>query len=101
MWNLFGSQTQIILVVRFIIERVYLVCLKVSKVGWWMFQTLSFYFMECGEIPPPVVQVQNVSFRYKDTGVSFLGTDLHLFSNYILIVWWRRLLYYVVVRFLS
>lgn len=31
-------------------------------------KTLSFYFLECGEIPPPVVQVQNVSFRYKDTG---------------------------------
>lgn len=34
-----------------------------------MFQTLSFYFMECGEIPPPVIQVQNVSFRYKDDAV--------------------------------
>lgn len=29
-------------------------------------KTLSFYFMDCGEIPPPVIQVQNVSFRYKD-----------------------------------
>jgi ATP-binding cassette subfamily F protein 2 len=29
-------------------------------------KTLSFYFLECGEIPPPVVQVQNVSFSYKD-----------------------------------
>jgi len=29
-------------------------------------KTLSFYFLECGNIPPPVIQVQNVSFRYKD-----------------------------------
>lgn len=29
-------------------------------------KTLAFYFMDCGEIPPPVIQVQNVSFRYKD-----------------------------------
>lgn len=26
--------------------------------------------MDCGEIPPPVIQVQNVSFRYKDDAVS-------------------------------
>jgi len=31
-------------------------------------KTLAFCFLECGEIPPPVVQVQNVSFRYKDEG---------------------------------
>lgn len=29
-------------------------------------KTLSFYFPECGTIPPPVIQVQNVSFRYSD-----------------------------------
>ncbi|XP_077979159.1 ATP-binding cassette sub-family F member 2-like [Glandiceps talaboti] len=29
-------------------------------------KTLSFYFPECGTIPPPVVMVQNVSFRYED-----------------------------------
>jgi len=29
-------------------------------------KTLSFYFLDCGEIPPPVIQVQNVSFHYKD-----------------------------------
>lgn len=28
---------------------------------------LNFYFPSCGEIPPPVIMVQNVSFRYNDT----------------------------------
>jgi len=28
---------------------------------------LSFYFYSCGTIPPPVVMVQNVSFRYNDS----------------------------------
>lgn len=28
--------------------------------------TVEFYFPSCGTIPPPVVMVQNVSFRYKD-----------------------------------
>merc|ERR1712223_383320 len=28
---------------------------------------LSFYFYSCGTIPPPVVMVQNVSFRYSET----------------------------------
>jgi len=27
---------------------------------------VSFYFYSCGEIPPPVVMVQNVSFRYNE-----------------------------------
>uniref|UniRef100_A0A9J7Y8J9 ATP-binding cassette, sub-family F (GCN20), member 2b n=1 Tax=Cyprinus carpio carpio TaxID=630221 RepID=A0A9J7Y8J9_CYPCA len=27
-------------------------------------KTLSFYFPPCGKIPPPVIMVQNVSFRY-------------------------------------
>jgi ATP-binding cassette subfamily F protein 2 len=27
---------------------------------------LSFTFLSCGTIPPPVIMVQNVSFRYKD-----------------------------------
>lgn len=27
---------------------------------------LSFYFFGCGSIPPPVIMVQNVSFRYTD-----------------------------------
>merc|ERR1719216_446677 len=27
----------------------------------------SFYFYSCGKIPPPVIMVQNVSFRYNDT----------------------------------
>lgn len=29
-------------------------------------KTLSFYFYSCGKIPPPVIMVQNVSFRYND-----------------------------------
>uniref|UniRef100_A0A8C4EIY6 ATP binding cassette subfamily F member 2 n=1 Tax=Dicentrarchus labrax TaxID=13489 RepID=A0A8C4EIY6_DICLA len=28
--------------------------------------TLSFYFPPCGKIPPPVIMVQNVSFKYSD-----------------------------------
>ncbi|XP_071514470.1 ATP-binding cassette sub-family F member 2 [Panulirus ornatus] len=28
---------------------------------------LTFYFPDCGKIPPPVIMVQNVSFRYNDT----------------------------------
>uniref|UniRef100_A0A8C9T6A1 ATP-binding cassette sub-family F member 2 n=1 Tax=Scleropages formosus TaxID=113540 RepID=A0A8C9T6A1_SCLFO len=30
-------------------------------------KTLSFYFPPCGKIPPPVIMVQNVSFRYSDS----------------------------------
>lgn len=33
-------------------------------------QTLSFYFPSCGKIPPPVIMVQNVSFKYSKDGVS-------------------------------
>lgn len=33
-------------------------------------QTLSFYFPPCGKIPPPVIMVQNVSFKYSDNTVS-------------------------------
>ncbi|KAL7304570.1 hypothetical protein TKK_0003353 [Trichogramma kaykai] len=29
-------------------------------------KTLNFYFPSCGTIPPPVIMVQNVSFRYSD-----------------------------------
>jgi ATP-binding cassette subfamily F protein 2 len=29
-------------------------------------KTLSFSFPDCGEIPPPVIMVQNVSFKYHD-----------------------------------
>merc|ERR1719369_1167152 len=29
-------------------------------------KTLTFYFFSCGTIPPPVIMVQNVSFRYTD-----------------------------------
>lgn len=27
---------------------------------------VTFYFPSCGKIPPPVIMVQNVSFRYTD-----------------------------------
>lgn len=29
-------------------------------------KTISFYFPDCGKIPPPVIMVQNVSFRYNE-----------------------------------
>ena len=29
-------------------------------------KTVTFYFPSCGNIPPPVIMVQTVSFRYKD-----------------------------------
>lgn len=29
-------------------------------------KNLAFYFPECGKIPPPVIQVQNVSFQYSE-----------------------------------
>jgi len=28
--------------------------------------SVSFYFLSCGEIPPPVIMVENVSFRYNE-----------------------------------
>uniref|UniRef100_A0A8C4Q9C8 ATP-binding cassette sub-family F member 2 n=1 Tax=Eptatretus burgeri TaxID=7764 RepID=A0A8C4Q9C8_EPTBU len=31
-------------------------------------KTLSFYFPPCGKVPPPVIMVQHVSFRYTDSG---------------------------------
>ena len=34
-------------------------------------QILSFYFPSCGELPPPVIMVQNVNFRYDETKVSW------------------------------
>lgn len=37
-------------------------------------QTLSFYFPPCGKIPPPVIMVQNVSFKYSDNTVSTVNT---------------------------
>jgi len=29
--------------------------------------SVSFYFYSCGELPPPVIMIENVSFRYNDT----------------------------------
>lgn len=31
-------------------------------------KSVTFYFPSCGTIPPPVIMVQNVSFRYTDDG---------------------------------
>ena len=28
--------------------------------------SISFYFYSCGEIPPPVIMIENVSFRYNE-----------------------------------
>lgn len=36
---------------------------------------LSFYFPDCGNIPPPVIMVQNVSFKYNEES-EFIYTDL-------------------------
>jgi len=29
--------------------------------------SVSFYFYSCGELPPPVIMIENVSFRYNDS----------------------------------
>jgi len=31
------------------------------------FQVIAFSFADCGMIPPPVIMVQSVSFRYSDS----------------------------------
>lgn len=31
-------------------------------------KVVNFYFPSCGKVPPPVIMVQNVSFRYHDKG---------------------------------
>ena len=36
---------------------------------------ISFKFFECGEIPPPVVMIQNISFQYKP-GTEFIYKNL-------------------------
>lgn len=33
------------------------------------FQVKQFYFFDAGDIPPPVIMVQHVSFRYSDDTV--------------------------------
>jgi ATP-binding cassette, subfamily F, member 2 len=39
-------------------------------------KTLSFYFPDCGPIPPPVIMIQNVSFKYKaDTNYIYKNLD--------------------------
>ncbi|KAJ0022809.1 hypothetical protein NQD34_014943 [Periophthalmus magnuspinnatus] len=47
-------------------------------------KTLSFYFPPCGKIPPPVIMVQNVSFKYSNNTVSGkfkITSYLHLSVN--------------------
>lgn len=31
-------------------------------------KVVNFYFPSCGKIPPPVIMVQNVSFKYTENG---------------------------------
>ncbi|XP_071505095.1 ATP-binding cassette sub-family F member 2-like [Diadema antillarum] len=38
-------------------------------------KTISFYFPDCGKVPPPVMMVQHVSFRYAD-GKPLIYKDL-------------------------
>ncbi|KAL4222909.1 ATP-binding cassette sub- F member 2 [Mactra antiquata] len=38
-------------------------------------KTLSFYFPSCGKLPPPVIMVQHVSFRYNDES-AYIYKDL-------------------------
>lgn len=38
-------------------------------------KTVSFHFPSCGYIPPPVIMVQNVSFRYSE-GTPWIYRDL-------------------------
>lgn len=38
-------------------------------------KTLSFYFPSCGTLPPPVIMVQHVSFRYNDQS-AYIYKDL-------------------------
>ena len=60
-------------------------CYYLQVVNWnqnWLmfynkplfFQTVEFYFPDCGPIPPPVIMVQNVSFRYADDKVRHFYT---------------------------
>ncbi|PRD29889.1 UNVERIFIED_CONTAM: ATP-binding cassette sub-family F member 2 [Trichonephila clavipes] len=50
-------------------------------------KVVQFYFLDCGTIPPPVIMVQNVSFRYTDDGLApsdgLVRTNSHLkFGRY-------------------
>jgi len=55
------------------------VCLRICMFMWLcVTQNLSFYFMDCGDIPPPVIQVQNVSFRYKDGAVCSVPVYIYI-----------------------
>lgn len=45
-------------------------------------QTLSFYFPPCGKIPPPVIMVQNVSFKYSENTVSIMHLYFPLLLKY-------------------
>ena len=49
---------------------------------YFLFQFVTFYFPDCGKLPPPVVQVQNVSFQYADDKVRKLGTTVAFVTGY-------------------
>lgn len=56
-------------------------CTVLALTCSWFFQTLSFYFPPCGKIPPPVIMVQNVSFKYNENTVSIVNMKiLHIFN---------------------
>ena len=57
------------------------ICLSVY-VTICVLQNLSFYFMDCGDIPPPVIQVQNVSFRYKDGAVCSVPVYIYVWFGF-------------------
>uniref|UniRef100_A0A674BMY2 ATP binding cassette subfamily F member 2 n=1 Tax=Salmo trutta TaxID=8032 RepID=A0A674BMY2_SALTR len=47
-------------------------------------KTLSFYFPSCGKIPPPVIMVQNVSFKYSDNQVKLVSCVPSSFTKSLL-----------------
>lgn len=49
-------------------------------------QTLSFYFPSCDPLPPPVIMVQNVAFRYNESKVLLLGTVYKVFFSFTNII---------------
>ena len=56
-----------------------------TGVALFVFQTLSFYFPSCGTVPPPVIMVQNVNFRYNETKVGSFSFSI---SCSVLVMSW-------------
>ena len=48
---------------KFYYKQLCLICVSV------FLQTLTFYFPDCGKLPPPVIMVQHVSFQYNESKV--------------------------------